>query len=81
MKNCISCGMPMKEVSDFAMNNPDKDYCVYCATSTGKMQSFEERRQNFIDFMINSKNFSPEVAQALAEQIMKKMPAWKDYFK
>ena len=81
MKNCIACGMPMEKVEDFATNNPDKNYCTYCSTKTGEMQSFEERREHFTNFIIKSKGFSKEVAEALAENIMKKLPAWENHFK
>lgn len=43
MKTCIACDIPLKDASDFAMNDIDKDYCIYCARPDGSMQSFRQR--------------------------------------
>ena len=43
MKTCIACGMPMREISDFAGSDPSKDYCVHCSRPDGEMQSFKEK--------------------------------------
>ena len=81
MKTCISCGMPMKEVSDFAMSDTSKDYCIHCAKEDGSMQSFEEKRVGMIDFIIKSQGFDVAAATKIAENNMRKLPAWKSYFK
>ena len=54
MKTCIACGMPMKKASDFAMNDESRDYCVHCARPDGSMQSFEEKKESMINFIINN---------------------------
>jgi len=81
MKTCISCGMPMKEASDFAMSDTSKDYCIHCAKEDGSMQSFEEKRVGMIDFIIKSQGFDVEAATKIAENNMRKLPAWKSNFK
>lgn len=81
MKTCIACGMPMKETSEFAMNDVTKDYCVHCAKSDGSMQSFEEKREGLTDFIVRTQGFDRTAAFGVAESMMKKLPAWKDYFK
>lgn len=43
MKNCIACGMPMQEPSEFALSDTSKDYCVHCARPDGTLQSLEEK--------------------------------------
>lgn len=80
MKICIACGMPMKEVSDFAGGDTTKDYCIHCACPDGSMQSFEERKLGMIDFTIKTQGFDHEAATKIVESNMKRLPAWKDYF-
>lgn len=78
MKTCIACGMPMKEKSDFAMNDLNKDYCVYCAREDGSMQSFEEKLEGMTSFIVKTQGVDKEVARNAAESLMKKLPAWKE---
>lgn len=80
MKTCIACGMPMKEVSDFAGGDTSKDYCTYCARPDGSMQSFEEKKASMISFIIKTQGFDYKAAAKIAESNMKRLPAWKDYF-
>jgi len=80
MKNCIACGMPMKEKSDFAMNDENKDYCVHCARPDGSMQSFEEKKKGMTDFVIRTQGLDREAAESAALSMMKKLPAWQSHF-
>lgn len=80
MKICIACGMPMEDISDFAANNPDKDYCVNCARPDGEMQSFEEKKENLTRFIMNNQGFDEAAAAKIAESMMSRLPAWKKYF-
>lgn len=80
MKTCIACGMPMKDASEFAMNDTGKDYCVYCARPDGSMQSFEEKKAGLTDFIIKTQGLDRTVAGNAAEAMMRKLPAWQGYF-
>ncbi|GHV44395.1 AraC family transcriptional regulator [Clostridia bacterium] len=80
MKTCIACGMPMKEISEFAMKDVTKDYCVHCAKSDGSMQSFEEKREGMANFIIKTQGFDKDIALREAENLMRKLPAWKARF-
>ncbi len=80
MKICIACGMPMNDISEFAMNDISKDYCMHCACPDGSMQSFEEKRQNLANFIIKTQGFDNDVALEVAEGMMKNLPAWVSYF-
>lgn len=80
MKACIACGMPMKDVSEFAMNDVNEDYCVHCARADGSMQSFDEKKSGLTDFIVKTQGLDQIVAQGAAESMMKKLPAWKEYF-
>lgn len=80
MKTCIACGMPMNDISEFAMNDPSKDYCVHCARQDGSMQSFEEKKEALASFIVKTQGLDKNVALETAESMMKKLPAWVGYF-
>lgn len=80
MKICIACGMPMNDVSDFAMGDATKDYCAHCARPDGSMQSFEEKKESLTDFMIRTQGFDKNAVLEVVEGMMKKLPAWQSYF-
>jgi hypothetical protein len=78
MKICIACGMPMKANEDFAMGDPGKDYCRYCARPDGTMQSYEEKLAGMTEFITRTQGLDKQVAAAAARQIMSRLPAWQD---
>ena len=80
-KNCIACGMPMREPDDFAMKDLAKDYCIHCARPDGSMQSFEEKRESMASFIIKTQGFDRTAALKTAEDMMKKLPAWAGFSK
>jgi len=80
MKTCIACGMPMREISDFAGSDPSKDYCVHCSRPDGEMQSFKEKRESMTKFIVKTQGFDENAARKVAEDMMRKLPAWKSYF-
>jgi len=80
MKTCIACGMPMENISDFAANDQSKDYCVHCSRPDGEMQSFEEKKENLTQFIVRTQGFDESAAGKIAENMMRKLPAWKKYF-
>lgn len=80
MKICIACGMPMKQSSEFAMNDINKDYCIYCAKEDGSMQSYEEKLEGTTNFIIKTQGLDQSAAKTAAESMLRKLPAWKDLF-
>jgi len=80
MKICIACGMPMEKAADFAMNDTSKDYCVHCARPDGTMQLFEEKKKALTSFIIKTQGLNDKVAETVAESMMRKLPAWQEYF-
>ena len=80
MKNCIACGMPMKEASEFAMDDESRNYCIHCARPDGSMQSFEEKKESLSNFIIRTQGLAREVAENAALSMMKKLPAWENHF-
>ncbi|MDD3173033.1 MAG: zinc ribbon domain-containing protein [Herbinix sp.] len=80
MKICIACGMPMESISDYAANDPSRDYCIHCARHDGEMQSFQEKKENLVKFIVRTQGFDEKVAEKMAESMMRKLPAWKAFF-
>lgn len=78
MKICIACGMPMKEPADFAMGDPEKDYCVYCALPDGTMQSYEEKLRSLTAFIVRTQGLDEQAANDVARKMMARLPAWKE---
>ncbi len=77
-KTCIACGMPMEQPSDFAGQDPAKDYCVYCARPDGTMQSYEEKLAGMTEFIVRTQGLDERAARAAAQGMMAKLPAWQD---
>ncbi|HEX2925987.1 MAG TPA: zinc ribbon domain-containing protein [Ruminiclostridium sp.] len=77
MKNCIACGMPMKEAGDFAGGDMSKEYCRFCARPDGTMQSYEEKLASMTDFIVRTQGLDKEVARSAAKDMMSKLPAWQ----
>lgn len=80
MKTCIACGMPMEKPSDFAANDQSKDYCIHCSRPDGEMQSFEEKNVSLTKFIVRMQGFDEGAAGKIAEDMMRKLPAWQKYF-
>jgi len=77
MKFCIACGMPMKKKTDYAMGDETRDYCQFCAQPDGSMQSYEEKKEGFAEFIVRSQGLDREAARNVAVRLMADLPAWK----
>lgn len=77
MKQCIACGMPMKNPEDFAMGDTEKEYCKYCARPDGTMQSYDEKLNSLTNFIIKTQGLDEKAANSAAKSMMSKLPAWK----
>ena len=74
---CIACGMPMTRTEDFAMSDPTKNYCRYCARQDGSMQNYEEKLKSLTNFIVKTKGIAETAAQQAAKTMMADLPAWK----
>ena len=78
MKTCIACGMPMTKPGDYPLEDESKAYCVYCARPDGSMQSYPEKLENTIEFLVRTQGIDREAARELAVRTLAKLPAWKE---
>lgn len=77
-KNCIACGMPMKNPDDFAVGDVNKNYCKFCCREDGSMQSYEEKLESMTHFISETKNIDHASAKNKAKNIMSNLAAWND---
>ena len=75
---CISCGMPMESPDDFAMGDESRDYCQYCCRPDGSLQSYDEKFQSFVGFVMKIEGVDESTAEKKVREIMSELPAWKD---
>lgn len=68
----------MNETSDYAMGDETKDYCKYCSRADGSMQSYDEKLEGTIDFLLRTQGMDPTAARTSAINIMSRLPAWKN---
>jgi hypothetical protein len=74
---CESCGMPMRTVDEHAMQDPARDYCVYCARADGSRKSYEEVLDGFTAFLQKTQGLDSEIARNTAANMLASRPAWK----
>lgn len=78
MKECIACGMPMKEKEDFALGDIMKNYCKFCAREDGSMQSYDEKLISLTNFIIKTQGLEENVASLTVKSMMSKLKAWNN---
>jgi hypothetical protein len=79
VKNCESCGMPMKKPADFGGQDVNNTYCKYCTTPDGTLKRYQEVLQGMTNFVVQTQGMDPTQAEKAAREGMSKMPAWKNY--
>jgi len=77
---CESCGMPMKDISDFGGRNLENKYCKYCTDENGNLKDFQSKLNDTIKFITSRMGVDNSVAEKIAKENMAKMPAWKHIF-
>jgi hypothetical protein len=77
-KICQSCGMPMRNASDFGGSRMDNLYCVYCTDEAGNLKSYEDVLAGMQAFARQMLGVSEGEALKFAREGMAKMPAWQN---
>jgi hypothetical protein len=68
--------MPLRQASDHAGNDPEKDWCRHCAREDGSMKSREEVLEGMTAFLVRTQGIDGQVARTMAANMMAKLPAW-----
>ncbi|MBS0630191.1 MAG: AraC family transcriptional regulator [Verrucomicrobia bacterium] len=74
--SCSSCGMPLQNPSDHALADETIPYCSHCTNKDGSLKSYEEVLEGTKGYFIDYQGLDPQAAQKMAENVLKKQPAW-----
>lgn len=75
--SCYSCGMPLKNPSDFALGDIHQKYCSHCANEKGQLKPFKEVVNGMAGWLSRSQGLEMGAATELAENLLSKQPAWR----
>jgi hypothetical protein len=78
VKNCESCGMPMRAPEDFGGNDTSNKYCRYCTNEQGILKNYEDTLNGMTNFVVQTQGLDRSQAEKAAKEHMAKMPAWKN---
>ena len=71
-KYCISCGMPLKNKSDYYQDKTYMEYCIHCAKLDGSMKSYDEMLESMIKFLNASHGLEEKEARVVAIEMFKR---------
>lgn len=69
--------MPMEKSADHAGGDESKDYCLHCARPDGSMQSYEEKLESMVGFIVRTEGLEEDAAKEKARQWLSQQPAWR----
>lgn len=75
--SCYSCGMPLKNPSDFALGDIHQKYCSHCTDERGQLKPFQEVVKGMAGYLAHSQGLENGAAVQLAETLLAKQPAWR----
>lgn len=80
---CESCGIRLMKKEDHGSNNLQNKWCINCCNSDGSHKPREDVKKNIVRlfmsidaYKVMGEKLTQEEAEQLAEEYMKKMPAW-----
>jgi hypothetical protein len=76
IKNCISCGMPMRTSEEHSLGDVSKPFCKFCGGEDGMLKSYDDVLAGMTEFMRRTQGLDEGVAREAAKGMIAKMPAW-----
>lgn len=76
--SCHSCGMPLINVSDFALGDVNQQFCFHCTDSQGQLKPYDEVLRLVADYLVHSQGLAMPAAMGIAKEMMSKLPAWRN---
>jgi hypothetical protein len=70
----------MIKENDYGGGDVRNNHCVYCCDENGNLKSFEIKLSEMIRFIVDSRKLNQTEAEKLANDTMRKMPAWKNHY-
>jgi hypothetical protein len=77
-KYCEACGMPMNKKEDFALENENSKFCLYCVNPDGSMKSCEEIFEAGVQFFISILGGGRKLAEKATRKNMNMQSYWQD---
>jgi hypothetical protein len=77
MSICITCGMPMEKVEDFACQDLSAKTCIHCTNADGSVKSCEEIFEGGVVFFMQAMSADRDLAEKLVRKNMLQLPYWK----
>ena len=77
---CESCNRPMHSEKNHGGGVAGNPYCDFCTDGDGNLNSFEEIRKGMVDFAVSRDDIGTREAQEVANQHLRKMPAWRHLY-
>lgn len=78
--HCESCGTPLHKPSDHGGGIEQNPYCIFCTDEDGNLRSFKEVFDGMVDNFFMPQGMDRKEAEKATEDLMSKMPAWKNRF-
>jgi Putative zinc ribbon domain len=75
--SCYSCGMPLKQPSDFACGDIKNKYCSHCTDEKGKLKPYQEIVEGTANYLVHSQGLNRSAALEIAENMISKQPEWQ----
>jgi hypothetical protein len=69
----------METENEHAPGFAASEWCVYCSTPTGSLQTFEERFERMVQWQMKQEGQDRTIAESSTRTYMRTMPAWKDH--
>ncbi|MFA5185647.1 MAG: zinc ribbon domain-containing protein [Patescibacteria group bacterium] len=79
MKNCATCSMPLEKIEDFALGNPEAEFCRFCVNEDGSVKSCEEIFEGGASFFVQATGSDRPLAERLTRKNMKGLPYWQGH--
>ena len=76
--SCYSCGMPLVNVSDFALGDVNQQYCSHCTDDQGLLKSYDVVLSDTAKYLAHSQGLPMVAAMGIAKQMIDELPAWRD---
>jgi hypothetical protein len=77
-KYCEACGMPMTKKEDFALEDTNSEFCVYCVNPDGSVKTCEEIFEGGVQFFMSKLNGNREMAEKVTRRNMNMQSYWQD---
>lgn len=76
-KYCEACGMPMNKKEDFALEDENSKFCLYCVNEDGSVKSCEDIFEGGVQFFMGAIGGNRNMAEKITRKNMNMQPYWQ----